>query len=144
MNVAHLVRRFIGSLSRSEPALTDCTWAESHLLPAEVELWRRMSPADRRHAITVTRRFVELGDWSREEVAGSLLHDVGKVVSHLGVTGRVLATVLGPRTTRFRQYHDHEALGARLLRHAGSADVTVELVAGEGRAATALRRADHV
>ena len=50
----------------------------------------------------------------RAEVAGALLHDVGKVEAGLGTFGRVVATVVGPRTERFRTYHDHEAIGARL------------------------------
>jgi hypothetical protein len=140
----HLLRRWAGSLSKREPSHLDSAWAESMLLPAEVTLWRRMTAADRRHAVVVARRFMAMGQWSREEIAAALLHDVGKVVSQLGTTARVIATVVGPRTERFRQYHDHEALGAAMLREAGSSPVTVDLVRGVGRAHVLLRRADDV
>ncbi len=93
----------------------------------------------------VARRFESMGDsWSRDEVAGALLHDVGKLDSGLGTIGRVVATIVGPRTDRFRRYHDHERIGADMLDAAGSSDITIELVRGRGRAAAALADADHI
>ncbi len=77
-------------------------------------------------------------------MAGALLHDIGKLDSGLGTFGRVVATVVGPRTDRFRRYHDHERIGADLLAAAGSSAATLELVQGRGRAAAALAEADHV
>ena len=104
-----------------------------------------MSAPDRRHAISVARRFQSLdGSWIRDEMAGALLHDVGKVESGLGVLGRVVATIAGPRTERFRRYHDHERVGADMLAAAGSPTVTVDLVLGRGRAAAALAEADNI
>ena len=145
MNVAHLARRFVTSLSTAQPSTEDAAWAESWLAPAEVELWRRMASQDRRHAVVVARRFVDRRSGAqRAEVAGALLHDVGKVESGLGTFGRVAATVLGPRTARFRNYHDHESIGARLAEAAGSDPVTVALIAGCGAAAADLRSADDL
>jgi predicted HD phosphohydrolase len=104
-----------------------------------------MSVADRRHSITVARRFEAMGGpWSREEIAGALLHDIGKLESGLGTLARVTATVVGPRTPRLRKYHDHEQIGADMLAAAGSSEVTVQLVLGRGRAASALRQADQI
>ncbi len=77
-------------------------------------------------------------------MAGALLHDVGKGQSDLGTFGRVAATVIGPRTKRFRLYHDHEALGIELLRDAGSDPATLALLDGTGRAAGALRDSDAI
>ena len=106
-----------------------------------------MSNTDRRHAIEVAQRYLaHRPAASRDEVAAVLLHDVGKLASSLGVTGRVAATVVGPRGPRFRAYHDHEPIGAEMCERAGSTPVTVAMVGG--RAGTelmaALRRADHV
>lgn len=140
----HLVRRFAGSLSRTPPAAADERWAESHLLAGEAQLWRRMSAVDRRHAIVVARRFASTDEWSRDEMAGALLHDVGKLEGRLGTLGRIVATVVGPRTSRFRRYHDHEEIGAEMLISAGSSPATVELLRGRGRAAAALRAADEI
>ncbi len=143
--LGHLARRFVTSLSRREPSADEASWAESHLLESELVLWRRMSAADRRHAITVARRFESLGGpWSRDEVAGALLHDIGKLDSCLGTVTRVVATIVGPRPARFRRYHDHERIGAEMLTAAGSSELTTELVRGRGRAATALAKADHI
>ncbi|MEO8264445.1 MAG: hypothetical protein ABI706_02940 [Ilumatobacteraceae bacterium] len=104
-----------------------------------------MTAADRRHSITVARRFESRGGpWSRDEMAGALLHDVGKLDSSLSTLGRVVATIAGPWTDRFRRYHDHERRGADLLVDAGSSEITIELVLGRGRAASALRDADDI
>ena len=142
---AHLARRFVTSLSRREPTAADTEWVHSQLLASEAALWQRMSVQDRRHAILVARRFVALiGDPAREQVAGALLHDVGKQASGLGTAARVIATLVGPRGERFRSYHDHEAIGARMAAEAGADPVTVELIQGRGAEAERLRAADHV
>jgi len=144
-SVAHLVRRFAGSLSHRPPPPGDLKWARSFLLPAEWAMWERFVPADQRHTIEVARRFAAARpEATRPEMAGALLHDIGKIECGLGTVGRVVATVVGPRTTRFRQYHDHEAVGARWCTEAGSDPVTIALVHGEGAAAAALRAADDV
>jgi hypothetical protein len=143
-HAGHLARRFITSLSRREPDVADTAWVDSQLLDGESRLWHAMTAADRRHSITVARRFEASGDWSRDEIAGALLHDIGKLESGLGTYGRVVATIVGPRTERSRRYHDHERLGADLLAAAGSSDVTVDLVLGRGRAASALAQADDI
>ena len=104
-----------------------------------------MAAADQRHSIEVARRFLDRRpDASAAEMAGALLHDTGKVEAGLGTITRVVATVVGPRTQRFRLYHDHEAIGARLAAAAGSDPLTVALIEGRGPAAADLRAADHV
>lgn len=143
--LAHLARRFVGSLSKRPPTVDDARWAESFLLPIEAAMWRKMSNVDRRHHVLVARRFLaERPDATRAEMAGALLHDVGKVDAGLGTFGRVLATIVGPRTARFRTYHDHEAIGARWLTDAGSDPDTIAVVRREGPAAAALAAADDV
>jgi HD domain len=145
MTAAHLARRFVASVSPRPPSATDEAWAETWLLRAEVELWRRMSNPDRRHAVEVARRFAaRRPDATRAEMAGALLHDVGKIESGLGTLTRVAATIVGPRTERFRAYHDHETIGARLAENAGADPATVALIAGKGPAAPDLRAADDV
>ncbi|MEM1334243.1 MAG: hypothetical protein AAGG08_12370, partial [Actinomycetota bacterium] len=80
---------------------------------------------------------------SRAEIAGALLHDVGKIECGLGTFGRVAATVIGDRWfASFRSYHDHEAIGARLVSAAGSDPATVELVDERGPAYPTLGVSD--
>lgn len=145
MTVGHLVRRFLGSLSSREVSAADLGWAHSMLLPGEAALWDRMVVQDRRHSIQVARRFVHLmPDASRDHVAAALLHDVGKVECDLGTTMRVVATLVGPRTERFRRYHRHEAIGVALAEAAGSSAATLDLLEWHGAAAPLLRAADHL
>ncbi len=169
MSAGHLVRRFLGSLSRRRPGPDDQPWARARLVPGEVELWERLGGADQRHLLAVARRVDgDLGDdATRPVLAAALLHDVGKLASHLGTYGRVVATlsirVAGADTAdawaetqgftrRVGLYAQHEALGADMLALAGSDPVTVALVrehswppedrTTDARAAAALRQAD--
>lgn len=140
----HLTRRFILSLPPTPPKPEDEAWVDEHLLAGERELWVQMSNQDRRHSIGVARRFAgERPGATRAEIAGALLHDVGKIECGLGTFGRVAATLLGPRTERFRLYHDHEAIGASLVQAAGSDPVTVALVDERGPAYPALEMSDY-
>ena len=142
---AHLVRRFVGSLSRRPPSPADEGWVRGWMADSEWALWVQMGVADRRHAVLVARRFVDRRPAAtRAEMAGVLLHDIGKIDAGLGTLARVVATVGGPRTDRFRRYHDHERIGAGLLEAAGSDPVTVALVAGAGDAFADLRAADDI
>jgi hypothetical protein len=124
VKLLHLARRFFGSLSRREPEPADEAWVADVLVPGELELWRRMSAADRRHAVGVART-VPLA-----LAPAALLHDVGKIVSGLGTFARAGATVLSWTGRerwhgRIGDYLRHDVLGADLLREAGSSDLTV-------------------
>lgn len=141
----HLAARLAWSLSAAgPPAVEHEVWAEDHLLPGEVALWRQMSNEDRRHSYRVARRFAEARpEASRAEIAAALLHDVGKIECGLGTWGRVAASVVGGRTERFRRYHDHEHIGALLAEAAGSDPATVELIDERGEAYEILKSCDH-
>ncbi len=148
----HLVSRFAGSLSRRPPGAAAAAWALGHLSPAEAELWMRLGPADQRHSIAVARATIarlfpaaEGGEQGGAEVAlvaGALLHDIGKLDTGLGVTGRVVATVWraarGPAALvgqgAVARYLRHEQTGAEWCRARGSDPMVVALV---GRTAAA-------
>ena len=140
--LAHLARRFVGSLSGGRP---DPAPAVAVLTPAELRLWSAFDPADQRHSLLVAERLVAAHpDAPRHERAAALLHDIGKLDAGLGTVGRVVATlvVVGDRG---RRYRDHERLGAAMLRCVGSDPRVVALVAGDvsdGRAR--LEMADDV
>jgi len=139
----HLVRRFATSLSRRPVAAEDLAWVAAQLGPGEHALWVTMPLTDQRHSVTVARRFAaRRAGAPRAEVAGALLHDVGKTASGLGTIGRVVATVVGSHTARLARYHAHEAIGASLAAAAGADPVTVALIEGRGPAAADLRAAD--
>lgn len=144
VKVWHLAARFVTSLPPTPPSVDDEVWVDTILLPGERSLWVQLSNQDRRHSAAVARRFVEQRPGAtRAEIAGAVLHDVGKIECGLGTFGRVVATLVGPRTASFAAYHDHEAIGATMAQSAGSDDATVELIAQQGPAFEALRLSDH-
>lgn len=137
----HLARRFFGSLRPGGPNKAQDEWARAQLLPSEVELWKRMSNPDRRHAAGVARDVERsLGhEATRPVLAAALLHDVGKIESGLRTYGRVTATLCGMIvdrdqakvwmrgrgfTRRVGLYLLHPDLGGDLLGMAGSDPLT--------------------
>jgi hypothetical protein len=140
--LGHLVRRFFGSLRPGGPRPVDDAWAVGRMTPGEAGLWRRMSAADRRHAVVVARRVdITLGPAAtRPVLAAALLHDVGKVESGFGPVRRAAATVAGmvgghDAAGRWRgrrglvgrvgRYLCHDEVGAGLLAGAGSDALTI-------------------
>lgn len=143
--IRHLVRRTIESLGSQDPSESDERWASSYLSDAELVLWRRLHPRDRRHAIGVARRFTAACvDAPDSAIAGSLLHDIGKVDCNPSIVVRILATLIGPRTALLRCYREHETHGQDLLRACGSDPLTVDTACGLGPYGQALRRADQL
>jgi hypothetical protein len=140
----HLAARFFASLSNAPADPGEVEWARSQLLPQEWELWRQMSNQDQRHTATVARRFVAARPTStRAEIAGALLHDVGKIECRLGTWGRVAATVVGRRGRRFTLYHDHERIGSELAAAAGSDPDTVDIIAERGSVFPIMHACDY-
>lgn len=145
--IAHLAKRFVLSLVPSQVQEIERQWVHSVLTSSELDLWNEMMVQDRRHSVMVGRRFAKYRPTaSQSEIAGALLHDVGKLAAHLGTLARVVATLVGPRTSRFRQYHDHESIGAAMLRSIGSDELTISMVEGScvGELKDALNRADDI
>jgi len=142
LKLGHLTKRFFGSLWPAGPSSTNEEWVRSILSADELKLWRRMSRADRRHAVGVARDVEErLGAEAKKPVlAAALLHDVGKVSAGLGTYGRVVATLAGAAagrsmaaawtegkgfTRRVGLYLRHPELGGDMLALAGSDPLTV-------------------
>ena len=141
-DAAHLAKRFFGSLLPIGESKVDKAWVAEEMLPEELAIWHKMSAQDRRHAAGVARRVERaLGaESTRPVLAAALMHDCGKSVSHLGTTGRVIATLSAKAagrdmamawsetsgfTRRVGLYLEHDRLGADLLGVAGSAPLTV-------------------
>lgn len=151
--VAHLVKRFILSLDRRKIAVATIEVVREKLTEKEYLLWSQMPLIDKKHSIIVMRRFLErLPNAEIAAVRASLLHDVGKTESNLGVIGRVVATIVGSRGSKFSRYHDHEKIGGKILRQIDSDATTCRLVSGEfadsderlSMFAQALRDADNI
>ncbi|MGH9135895.1 MAG: hypothetical protein ACRD0G_02475 [Acidimicrobiales bacterium] len=131
--LGHLVRRFFGSLRPGGPLPADEAWARAQLVPGEVELWSRLSGADRRHAVGVAHDVERRlgGAATRPVLAAALLHDVGKLDSGYGTFARVAVTVWAAVAGRQRlwgraaRYVAHPQIGAAWLEAAGSDALTV-------------------
>jgi len=142
----HLLKRFWGSLNRRAIPEPELSLVATILTSKELTLWRTMSVQDQRHSIVVLSRYRDLRPTEdKRELSAVLLHDVGKTVSDLSTVSRVFATVCGRRGKRFREYHDHEALGAVLADRAGSDPLTVDMIRGTGpvEATRAMIQADN-
>jgi len=143
----HLVKRFNSSWSRKDVTEDELGMVRSVLTASEFNLWNQFSISDRRHSIDVAQRFaVLLPGASREQRAGVLLHDIGKIQSNLSTLMRVCATLVGPRTKRFRLYHQHEEIGITMLRHAGSHAEVIAVLnqTCNAEVAAAFRSADNI
>jgi hypothetical protein len=145
-SLRHLAGRFAGSLWPGGPGPAGEAWARRWLNPGELELWKRLSGPDRRHAVAVGHRVAAaFGDADGAGVptpvlAAAMLHDVGKVESGLGTFRRVGVTLLAGGVGRGRvagwaerpsgwsrragQYVRHDAIGRSLLQAAGSDPLT--------------------
>lgn len=146
MNLLHLFRRAVSSLSNSPLSGHHIQRAELILNYHEFELWWKMQPRDQHHSILVLDRLLTIRPFAKKyEQAAALLHDVGKLKSNLGWLLRVVATIVGPRGTRFRAYHDHEKIGAAMLSGISEQN-TIDLVGGyaESDSMIALRQADDL
>jgi response regulator RpfG family c-di-GMP phosphodiesterase len=125
----------------------ELTQVQAILSEGEMGLWMKYQNIDKRHSIVVLNRLnVLMPTAGREAQAAALLHDIGKSRSQLGVLLRVVATIVGPRTRRFSQYHRHEEIGIELLESIGSSDVMISLLKGVGdpQVIAALTAADNI
>ncbi len=167
--VAHLSRRFFWSIRSPAPDADDEAFLLALLTPAERTLYERQRGIDRAHSVRCAVAIRdELGSEATDEIVASALHDVGKTDADLGTLGRVLATVVGKLVPsdrveawrgrsglpgRVATYCSHEAIGADLLRAAGSSPLAVTWAAEhhleldqmsiEPPLAEALHRADR-
>lgn len=142
----HLAGRFFESLVPVGPSRDKQAWALGHLTEKEGQLFSAMGGPDRRHAVGVAERAIQAAEAGRGTglpdgfVAAALLHDVGKLEAHLGVLGRVAATVLalvsgrrsiaswaheGGMKGRMGRYVTHDQIGATALERAGSDPLVV-------------------
>ena len=143
----HLVSRFVRSIGGRQVTEQQLLWVSEVLNQSELALWKQMSNPDQRHSVYVGERFVALlPNATQQEIAGVLLHDIGKIESKLNTFERVVATIVGPRSSRFRSYHDHERIGVELLTQAGSLETTIGVLNGcaSPKVVLAFRDADHI
>ena len=147
MNVYHLGKRFLTSLVVRKLNDEEQQLVRSVLLENELGLWMKSMKVDQRHSLVVLKRFIAImPDAGRDAQAAALLHDIGKSQLQMGILSRVAATLIGPRTQRFSQYHRHEQLGIELLEAASCSTITIGYLRGSGDpdVVSALAIADNI
>ncbi len=145
MRALYRVRQFFAALvAQLRPDAIDERPAVAVLSPAELALFRRMTPGERRHSLAVLARVRAAGHDDPALLAAALLHDVGKTCARLRLWERplpVLARALlpgmaarwaqgAPRGWRksFVVAAQHPGWGADLAAAAGSRPATVALI----------------
>jgi hypothetical protein len=138
----------LGKLSRVFRALSpaqarpDDSWAAQKLPEPELEIYKRMDPRDREHAVRVAQKLLELHpEASSEVIRAALLHDCGKLVRLYNVFERVMVGLIAPEGPRSSQTssglqartamdvrNNHPQIGAKLILEAGGNSRVAELV----------------
>jgi hypothetical protein len=124
----HLSGRFFGSVGARDLDAPEAEEVTALLSDAEMDLFMRQAPLDRRHGYTAARFALDAGA-SEVVVRAAALHDVAKRHADLGILGRVVASVCIklrlPVRGRFRTYRDHGPIGAAELAAAGAPAIAV-------------------
>ncbi|MGH8946790.1 MAG: hypothetical protein ACRDVL_11670 [Acidimicrobiia bacterium] len=88
------------------------------------------APEDQRHGVEAAGHVISAGIENPEVVTAALVHDIGKRHARLGVSGRVLASLMIrarlPLPSRFRAYRDHGPVAAEELTALGAPGLAVE------------------
>jgi putative nucleotidyltransferase with HDIG domain len=120
----HLTRRFFDVLLARPLGPEEREELEGWLSPEEAAAFLAQPVADQRHghSAAVAVRAEAPGDAVMMRAA--LLHDIGKRHAHLGVFGRVVASLLilvrAPLRGRLALYRDHGPIGANELERLGT------------------------
>jgi HD domain len=146
-------RSVLGKIGRLFRALSpaqarpDDVWAAQQLPKPELEVYQRMDPRDREHAVRVAKKLLELHPQASSEVVrAALLHDCGKLVRPYNLLERVIVGLIAPEGPRSSQTsnglqamtaldvrNNHPAIGAKLILEAGGDSRVAELVRNHHR-----------
>lgn len=129
-HLAHLVRRFFGSIGARRPGPEDQSLVAGLLHGGESELFWSQPVPDLEHALRSARAVLDAAPGRSDLARASLLHDVGKRRSGIGTLRRSVATGLAmariPTPRRMTAYLDHAEIGARELETLGCEDLVVQ------------------
>lgn len=129
----HLGRRFFATLGADDLTPGEIDRLSELLEPDELRLFLLQPVIDRRHGLEAATRAGAFGG-SGVEIRAAALHDVGKRHAHLGVAGRVAASIAIklrlPLPAGMRMYRDHGPIGGAELAGIGCPRLIVDYARG--------------
>jgi putative nucleotidyltransferase with HDIG domain len=81
----------------------DLERAQEQLNPAQLELFKKLPPADKLHALEVFYKLLKNGESQPDLLTAALLHDIGKLYYHLNPLERAMVVVVSAWMPRFAQ-----------------------------------------
>jgi putative nucleotidyltransferase with HDIG domain len=149
VRILYRLRQFWRSVTL-KTELYDLERAQRQLNPAQWELFNRLQPADKLHALEVFHKLLINGESQPDLLTAALLHDIGKLRFRLNPLERAMVVVVSawmPRLTRrlgaipvqgwqalpgwhkaFILAENHAQWGAELARQAGASSVVEALI----------------
>jgi len=128
--LAHLARRFLGSLRARRPLPADQSLVAELLSSAEGEVFWSQPVPDLVHALRSAHIVLNASPGNSRLARAALLHDIGKRHSGIGTVQRSIATGLSmlkiPTRGRMLRYLDHAEIGADELDDLGCEDLVVQ------------------
>lgn len=124
----HLAGRFFSAMGSAPLDEREHRTISGWLEASELTLFLEQPAIDQRHGLE-SAQFVAARTQDQQLIRAAALHDIGKRHAHLGVFGRVLASISIklrlPVRGRFAAYRDHGWVGSGELERAGSPEVAV-------------------
>lgn len=103
MRILYRVRQFWRSVTL-KTEYDDLEQARVQLNPAQWELFNRLQPADRLHALAVFHKLLEHGESQPDLLTAALLHDIGKLHYRLNPFERAIVVVVSAWLPRYAQH----------------------------------------
>ena len=132
-SLSHLSKRFFDVLVSRPLTAGEVDAVEHWLSPGLAAIFFEQPPKDQRHGYHAALVVVSDGSSSAEVIEAALMHDVGKRHAHLGILGRIVASVLIrfglPLSKKMTTYKDHGLSAARELASAGATRLSVAFAA---------------
>jgi len=129
-NLAHLTRRFFGSIRARRPGPADQSLVAKLLTSAESEVFWSQPVPDMAHAVRSARAVQRLEPDRDDLRRAALLHDVGKRQADIGTILRSIATACAllriPTGGGMGRYLRHGEIGAQELEELGCEALVVQ------------------